>query len=70
MIQRCQNLFLITLKLKKCLETLFQKFWEYCHLFLIATKIKKYMKEAVDYCLHTLEYVPDCYMVQEARQKN
>ena len=43
-------MFLISMKLNKCMKKLFQKFMQCCNLFLIA----------VFYYPLELQYVPDC----------
>ena len=43
-------MFLISIKLNKCVKKLFQKIMQYCNLFLIA----------VVYYPYELQYVPDC----------
>ena len=38
-------MFLISIKLDKCVEKMFQKILEYCNLLLITTKFKKCVKK-------------------------
>ena len=58
-------LFLIDVKLEKCVTVLFPKIRFQYHMFLINITLKQMCDKAVDYCLTALKFVPDWFVASK-----